>query len=125
MLGLCEYIGIRVSRLDLEVHFYCMKDTNFHVLFGVPFLHLVGATMQFRKDRSVEMGMMHEGKTVILEISAPGDNEYLFNVPAQAKSTIEANTISQISGRMDDYGSGDGLDEDDKGLGEPEKEQEI
>lgn len=125
MLGLCEYVGIHVSGLDLEVHFYCMKDANFHVLLGVPFLHLVGAAMQFRKDGSVEMGMTHEGKTAILEISAPGDNEYLFNVPGQAKSTIEANTISQISGRTDDYGSGDESDKDDYGTSEPKKEREI
>jgi len=125
MLGLCEYVGIHVSGLDLEVHFYCMKDANFHVLLGVPFLHLVGAAMQFRKDGSVEMGMTHEGKTAILEISAPGENEYLFNVPGQAKSTSMANTMTEVSKWEDDSSSSDESESEGQELSEPEKEREI
>ena len=93
MLGICERVLIHVGGIELTIHLYCVKDSNFPVLLGVPFLHAVGARMAYHKDGSVEMEMEREGKTASLELSSPGEHEYLFNIPGRSESTVLANKV--------------------------------
>ena len=101
MLGLCEFVRIHVSGLELEVHFYCMREANFHLLLGVPFLHLVAAKMTYNKDGSADLEMRHNGKLASLMISPPGENGYLFDVPGQAYSSSITSPV--IIKDEDDY----------------------
>jgi len=112
MEGLCEFVKVFVGGLELEVHFYCMKDSNFHLLLGVPFFHLVQATLDFNKDGSVDLGMKYGGKSSSLTISDAGSHGYLYDVPGQPPSATSVNSIQLINateGPHDDV-SGNGIE---------------
>jgi hypothetical protein len=93
MMGICERVLIHIGGIEITVHLYCVKQSNFPILLGVPFLHAVGARMFYHKDGSVEMAMGFDGKTASLELSTAGGGEYLYDIPGHADSFVMANKI--------------------------------
>jgi hypothetical protein len=107
MMGICERVLLHIGGIEITLHLYCVKRSNFPILLGVPFLHAVGAKMFYNKDGSVELAMGFDGKTASLELSTAGDGEYLYDIPGRADSYVMANKIVEVNEEDDSNDTSD------------------